>query len=162
MKPILTVAAMLIALSAPAFADGAGDPVKGAKDFKKCKACHGIIDPDGNVIVKGGRTGPNLYGVVGRQAGSLEGFKFGASVIAAGEGGLIWDSENLVEYVLNPKSFLREVTGDGAAKSKMTFKMKKAENVIAYLASLAPAPMAAEGEEGTEGGEAAEGSSDNN
>ena len=32
--------------------------------------------PDGTDIVKGGKTGPNLYGVVGRKAGSEEGFKY--------------------------------------------------------------------------------------
>ena len=55
----LTVAA----LGAPAFA---GDPAAGEDTFKKCKACHSIIATDGTEIQKGGRTGPNLYGIIGR------------------------------------------------------------------------------------------------
>ena len=41
-----------------------GDAAKGAKVFKKCKACH--------TAQKGGKhkVGPNLFGVVGRKAGS--------------------------------------------------------------------------------------------
>ncbi len=154
---ILTAAAGLIAAGA-AFAEG--DIASGEKDFKKCKACHAIVDADGTVIVKGGKVGPNLYGVIGRQAGSLADFKFGDSVIAAGEGGLVWTEEEVVKYLVDPKAYLREVTGDGSAKSKMTFKMKGGEDVAAYLASLAPMPMPMEGEgEGEEGesGEATDG-----
>ena len=40
---------------------------RGEKEFNKCKACHTIQAPDGTDVVKGGKTGPNLYGVVGRQ-----------------------------------------------------------------------------------------------
>ena len=123
-----------------ALASGAmasGDVAKGERDFKKCKACHTIANAD-EVIVKGGRTGPNLYGNVGQTAGTVEGFKYGASLIAAGEGGLVWDDDNLVTYIADPKAFLKEQTGDSSAKSKMTFKMKNGENVVAYLESLSP------------------------
>ena len=65
-------------LAAPAFA---GDAAKGESDFKKCKACHSIVADDGTAIVKGGKVGPNLYGVIGRQIGSLEGFKDRKSVV---------------------------------------------------------------------------------
>ncbi|MCI2399297.1 c-type cytochrome [Aliiroseovarius subalbicans] len=144
MKTLLTTTAALLALSGTAFAEV--DLAKGEKDFKKCKACHAIVDDAGEVIVKGGKTGPNLYGIVGRTAGSYEGFKFGASIIAAGEAGLVWDEEQLIAYAMDPKAYLKDVLDDGAAKSKMTFKLKTPENVVAYLASLAPAPMAEEGE----------------
>ena len=145
MKALLTATATLLALSAPAFAEG--DVAKGEKSFKKCKACHMIVDEDGTKIYKGGKTGPNLYGIIGRVAGSYDGFKFGKSIIAAGEGGLVWDEANLAAYVANPKAFLKEVTGDSGAKSKMSFKLKKGgEKVAAYLASVAPAPVPAEAE----------------
>ena len=45
-------------------------------DFGKCKACHSIIAADGTDIVKGGKTGPNLFGVIGRPVGSLDGFTY--------------------------------------------------------------------------------------
>ncbi len=142
MKALLTVTATLLAFSAPAFAEG--DIAKGEKAFKKCKACHVITDDEGTVIYKGGKTGPNLYGIIGRVAGTYEGFKYGKSMIAAGEGGLIWDEDTLAAFVADPKAFLKEVTGEGGAKSKMSFKLKKGgEDVAAYLASVGPEMAAA-------------------
>ena len=129
-------AALLAAtvFAAPAFAEG--DAGKGEKTFKKCKSCHMIKNGD-DVILKGGKTGPNLYGIVGRAAGAQEGFKYGKSLAKAGENGLVWDAENLVSYAADPKAFLKEYLDDGAAKSKMSFKLKKgAEDVVAYLESV--------------------------
>ncbi|SLN34807.1 Cytochrome c-551 precursor [Pseudoruegeria aquimaris] len=132
---LATIAAL--ALATPALA--AGDVAKGEAGFKKCKACHMIADGD-NVIFKGGKTGPNLYGVIGRQAGSVEGFRYGNDLVAAGEAGLVWNEENLVSYLADPKKFLQETLGDGGAKSKMSFKLTKgAEDVVAYLASVGAA-----------------------
>ncbi|MBV1903482.1 MAG: c-type cytochrome [Marinosulfonomonas sp.] len=133
-KVTLATAALVMSFAGTAIAEG--DPAKGEKDFKKCRACHMIVNGD-EVIVKGGRTGPNLYGLVGRAAGS-EDFKYGASIVAAGEAGLVWTEELLVAYIADPRAFLRENTGDSKAKSKMTFKLKNADDVVAYLASLAP------------------------
>lgn len=151
MKTILSSAAVILALSGTAFAEG--DVAKGENDFKKCKSCHGIIDDSGEALFKGGKTGPNLYGVVGRTAGTYEDFKYGDSIIAAGEAGLVWDEENLMEYIKDPKAFLKEHTGDSAAKSKMTFKWGKPEDIVAFLATFSP-DMAGDGE-----GEAEEGDS---
>lgn len=116
----------------------AGDAAKGEKAFKKCRACHSIVSPD-EVIFKGGKTGPNLFGVIGRTAGTLEGYRFGASIIQAGETGLIWDEAQLIDYIANPKLFLQDVTGDSSARSKMTFKMTNAGDITAYLVSVSPA-----------------------
>ncbi|RKT34858.1 cytochrome c [Roseovarius halotolerans] len=135
MKSMFTASAVLLALAAPALA--AGDADKGEKEFRKCKACHMIQADDGEMIVKGGRTGPNLYGVIGRTAGSVEDFKYGDSIVAAGEAGLVWSEENIVPYVEDPKAFLAEQTGDSGARSKMTFKLPKGgEDVAAYLATF--------------------------
>ena len=70
---ILTLSLGLCA--APLFADGhaSGDAAKGEKNFKKCKSCHMIVSDDGEVTFKGGNTGPNLFGLNERQAGSYEG-----------------------------------------------------------------------------------------
>lgn len=137
MKRIITSAALCL-IAAAAHAEG--DVEAGEKTFKKCKSCHMIANGD-EVIVKGGKTGPNLYAVIGRTAGTEEGFKYGASIVAAGEAGLVWTEETLAAYVADPKAYLQEFTGDAAAKSKMTLKLKKGgEDVAAYLASLAPAP----------------------
>lgn len=125
--------------SLPALAEG--DIDKGEKVFKKCKSCHMVEAADGTVIQKGGKTGPNLWGVVGRAAGTADGFKrYGKDLVAAGEAGLVWDEESFVGWVANPKDFLRAATDNPKAKAKMTFKLKKgAEDVYAYLKSVGPA-----------------------
>jgi len=137
MKLSLTVPFALFALSLPAFAEG--DIDKGAKEFNKCKSCHAIVAIDGTEIVKGGKTGPNLYGVIGRAVASEE-FNYGDSIKAVGATDVVWDAEMLATYVADPKAWLAEKTGDKGAKSKMTFKLSKGgEDVAAYLASVAPA-----------------------
>jgi cytochrome c len=132
----LPALAVLLALSAPALAQ---DAAKGESEFKKCKACHAIEAPDGTAIQKGGKTGPNLYGVVGRTVASTD-FAYGDSLKSVGAAGTKWDEASLVAYVANPTAWLKEATGDAGAKSKMSFKLAKGgADVVAYLASVAPA-----------------------
>ena len=133
----LTLIALAVATLAAAPALAAGDAEKGAKEFTKCKSCHAIVAADGTAIVKGGKTGPNLFGIVGRKAGSEEGFKYGAGLVELGETGLVWDEALIAAYVADPTAFVKEKTGDDAAKSNMTFKLAKGgEDVAAYLASV--------------------------
>ncbi|RLJ41419.1 cytochrome c [Litoreibacter meonggei] len=132
---IATLATTLLA--APAFAEG--DAAAGEKEFKKCKSCHMIADGD-NSIVKGGKTGPNLFGLPGRTAGVGD-FKYGKSLAAVGETGLAWDEAEFVAYVANPKDWLKDKLDDSKAKSKMSFKLKDADdaaNIWAYLVSVSP------------------------
>lgn len=113
----------------------AGDAAKGEKGFKKCKSCHMIQSDAGDMIVKGGKTGPNLYGVIGRAAGSTD-FKYSKSMQAAGAAGLVWSEEAVAEFVQDPTAYLEANGGDG--RSKMSFKLKKGgEDIAAYLASVA-------------------------
>ncbi|NSY40107.1 cytochrome c family protein [Leisingera sp. ANG59] len=156
MKPLLT-AAIFGLLAAPAFAEG--DPAAGEKGFNKCKSCHMVVSDAGDVIVKGGKTGPNLWGLAGRQAGTADGFNYGDDLVAAGEAGLVWDEEKFVAFAADPKKFLQAETGNAKAKSKMSFRLKKGgEDIYAFLASHGPAPAEeAAAEEGAaeEGAEAA-------
>lgn len=143
MKLLSTMAFGLSVAAAPLFADGhaSGDASDGEKVFKRCKACHAVIADDETVIQKGGKTGPNLYGIYTRAAGSAEGFKFGEDLVAAGEAGLAWDEASFVSFVADPKKFLAGYLDDTGAKSKMSFKLKDAEdaaNVWAYLVSVGP------------------------
>lgn len=132
---VLPLIASLALVAAPAFA---GDAAKGENDFKKCKACHSITAPDGTDVVKGGKVGPNLYGVVGRPLASVEGFAYGEGIKEAAAKGLVWDQAMIAAYVVDPTKWLEEQTGDDAAKSKMTFKLASGgEDVAAYLASVA-------------------------
>lgn len=118
----------------------AGDAAKGEADFKKCKACHAITGPDGTPIVRGGKVGPDLYGVIGRQIGTLPDYQYGASIVAAGADGTLWDEATLAAYVADPAAWLKTKLGDDAAKSKMSFKLAKGgEDIAAYLGSLNPA-----------------------
>lgn len=132
MKLIATAILSLFAL--PAFA---GDAALGEADFKKCKSCHAIIAPDGTEIQKGGKTGPNLWGLDGKAVGSTADYKYGDGILAANAAGKIWDEASLAAYVVDPGAWLQAATGDTAAKSKMTFKLTKgAEDMAAYLVSI--------------------------
>ena len=124
----MAAAVAVFAFSAPAFAEG--DAEKGEKVFKKCKACHAVGEGAKAKI------GPPLNNVVGGAAGMFEGYKYGKSLKAAGEAGLIWTEEELDEYLKSPKKYLRKKLDSKKAKSKMAFKLKKDKdraNIIAYL-----------------------------
>lgn len=142
MKITLTTLAAATMLAAPAIADG--DIAAGEKAFKQCQTCHVVADAEGKVLAgKNAKTGPNLYAVIGRKAGSYEGFKYGDDMVAAGEKGLMWDEATFVEYVQDPSAFLKVYLDDKKAKGKMQFKVKKEEDakaLYAFISSLAPAP----------------------
>ncbi|MBI1415663.1 MAG: cytochrome C [Limimaricola sp.] len=135
MKTTFIAALAAIAVAVPAFAEG--DAAAGARDFNRCKACHSITAPDGTVIVRGGRVGPNLYGVVGRTAGSEEGFRYGSGLLALKDAGLVWDADSIVAYLADPTAFVRDKTGDNSLRSNMAFKLANGADVVAYLQSVA-------------------------
>lgn len=144
---ILAAAGVMMMSAGIATADGhaSGDAAAGEKVFGKCKACHAIVDADGQEIVKGGRTGPNLYGVYQRQAGAEEDFarKYGDSLVEAGEKGLAWDEAHFTAFVADTRGFLQDYLDSKKAKSKMSFKLRKeedAKDVWAYLVSVGPKP----------------------
>lgn len=137
MKVLAAAAALVLA---PGIAMADGDAKKGEKVFKKCKACH-TVENGGKAKV-----GPNLFGIVGKQAGQAEGFKYGELLKAAADAGLVWDEAMLDKYLdkkgMTPtlKAFIEEKGGKAKGKSKMVFvglkKEKDRENVIAYLKTL--------------------------
>jgi cytochrome c len=143
-----TLTAVLALVAAPAFAQDAptGDAAAGEKVFKKCQTCHMIVNEAGDVLAgKAGKTGPNLFGLPGRAAGTYPDFKYGESIVALGATGFAWNEADFVSYVADPAKFLKEKLDDKAAKSKMSFKLPKeedAKNVWAFIASLSPAPAA--------------------
>src|SRR3546814_3620457 len=63
------VAAAALALALPSAASAAGDAASGEQVFKRCTACHAVGEDAKNKV------GPQLTGVVGRAAGTVEGFK---------------------------------------------------------------------------------------
>ena len=131
-------------LVAPAFADGhaSGDAAEGENVFKKCKSCHMIVDADGEAIQKGGKTGPNLYGIFGRVMGSNEDFgkKYSKGLKALGETGAAWDEASFLAWSADPSKYLSDQLGK-RERSKMSFKLKDEEdaaNIWAYLVSVGP------------------------
>lgn len=138
MKLSLIATFAALTLAAPAFAQDAADPAKGEKSFKACKACHAIIKPDGETIVKGGKVGPNLYGIVGAPVAHEEGFKYKDDILKVREMGIVWDEAMLAEYMTDPAAWLEAQLGVDKAKSGMTHKQKKDQaDIAAYLASVA-------------------------
>ena len=136
----MTLAGVLSLTAGAALADGhaSGDPAAGEKAFKQCASCHVIANGD-EVLGGKGKTGPNLYGVFGRQAGTVAGFRYGDSLVAAGEAGLEWNEEKFLAWVSDPRKFLQEELGDKKARSKMSFKLRKGgEDIWAYIVSLGP------------------------
>ena len=138
MKRLVAIATLSL-MAAPAFAEG--DAAAGEEAFnRQCSSCHVVEDGDGNILAgKRARTGPNLYQVVGRQLGSVEGFRYRDSIVEAGESGAVWDEAGLIAYLQDPKAYLAEVTGDSGARSGMAFRVRKEEdaaNISAFLASV--------------------------
>lgn len=133
MKYKLLAAAMFtFSVSGQAMAQ---DVTAGEKVFKKCRSCHKIGDGAKNAV------GPVLNNVIGRKAGTFEGYKYGKDLLAASEKGLVWTTENLGPYITDPKKFLRNYLENPKAKSKMSFKLKKEQqraDVIAYVATFSP------------------------
>ena len=117
------VAAFAVSCLAAGQAAADGDPQKGAKIFRQCMACH-RIGPGATPLV-----GPPLNGIIGRKAGSVEGFKYSAPMIEAGAAGLVWDEANIAEYLRSPKA---KIPGNKMAFPGLT-KDQEIADVIAYL-----------------------------
>lgn len=142
MKVTMIAAAAAALMAAPALADGhaSGDAAAGEKAFRQCQSCHVVQNAAGDVLAgRAAKTGPNLFGIAGATAGQVEGFKYSDGLVAAGEGGMVYDEATFVAYVQDPTGKIREATGDDKARGKMSFRVRKEEdavNLYAFIASL--------------------------
>jgi cytochrome c len=119
----------------------AGDVEAGKAVSVKCVQCHSL-EPGGQAL-----QGPPLYGVVGRQIASVDGFKYSAGETGLeGRKGEIWDYDHLDRFLERPKAY--------AAGTAMNFvglkKQKDRSDLLAYLRTLTtgeplalPAPLPA-------------------
>ena len=120
-KPLATFlgACFLVSSGLISVAADAGDAAAGKKVFKKCKACHYAAK------VKN-KTGPHLVNLIGREAGTVEGYKYSKAMKSSG---IVWNEDTLTAYLRAPKKYLKG--------TKMAFaglrKDADIANVIAYL-----------------------------
>ena len=93
---------------------------RGRVVFKKCQACHTLGEGERH------RVGPNLWGVLGREAGSRADFNYSRAMTASE---VIWSKATLDAYLAKPSDFI--------PGGRMSFVgLKKPEDrdaVIAYL-----------------------------
>ncbi len=136
-------AVVMSSFALPVFADGhaSGDVANGEAQFnRQCVACHVVRDDNGDVLAgRSAKAGPNLYGIVDKPLASEEGARYGDSLAAAGEAGLVWSEESFVAYVQDPTDWLRDALDDRRARSKMGYKVRSEEDALdiyAYIASL--------------------------
>jgi cytochrome c len=118
---LLLVAFLLFSMSTAQ----AGDPAAGEKVFKRCLACH-MVGENAKT-----RVGPVLNGLIGRKAGSYEGFKY---TEANKNSGLVWDEPTLAKYLRNP----REVIPGTSMVFPGIKKDEEIEDLIAYLKQFGP------------------------
>lgn len=106
-------------LDGVAYASLTGDAAAGKSAFMQCRICH-VVDPGMN------RVGPSLANIVGREAGSVAGFKY---TEANANSGITWTEEKLFQYLEKPQRVI--------PKTKMIFAgmpdAQKRADVIAYL-----------------------------
>ena len=124
MRMLRIVAACAVAaiVAAAGTAQAEGDPAKGKKVFNKCKACH-------EVKKKKNKVGPHLVGIINRPAAAVEGFKYSKALKAKAEEGLVWNEENLAQWLKSPKKF---IPGNRMAFAGLR-KEQQIADVIAYL-----------------------------
>ncbi len=100
-----------------------GDAANGETLFKRCTACH-TLDPGKKKI------GPHLKGILGRRAGSVEGYKYSKAMAAAD---ITWDEASLDEFIAQPRAFVKG--------TKMGFaglrNDAQRQDIIAYLKAAA-------------------------
>jgi cytochrome c2 len=94
------MAALAASIGVPAAAQEIDEALaaEGERVWRQCQACHQVGEGAQN------RVGPQLNGVLGRQAGTLEGFRYSSAMVSAGEDGLVWDEETLEAYLENPRA----------------------------------------------------------
>ncbi len=101
----------------------AQDAENGAEVFKRCRACHDVGDTAKNKV------GPLLNGIIGRKAGTIDGFNYSDANKKAGAEGWVWTEEKMMEYLLNPRAAM---PGNKMAYAGLKDEQDR-KDLIAYL-----------------------------
>jgi cytochrome c len=96
-----------------------GNPTQGQRIFVQCATCHSVNAGEN-------RVGPSLHGIVGRQAGTVPGFRYSE---ANRTSGITWTEQELFTYLENPQARIR---GTIMAFGGLRRPQDRAD-VIAYL-----------------------------
>jgi cytochrome c len=88
-----------------------------------CRTCHSFKEGDN-------RLGPTLHGIVGRKAGSIEGFQFSSAMKSSG---ITWDEKNLDQFIANPESV---VHGNAMKPFGGVADASERAKIVDYLKSL--------------------------
>jgi cytochrome c len=102
-----------------------GDPAKGKVAFvRQCAICH-TVEKDG-----GNRFGPNLHGIVGRKAGTAEGYAYSKAftTLANWE----WTEDAIGGWMMSPAAM---VPGTAMAAFQGIAERDR-DDLLAYLATL--------------------------
>ncbi len=83
---------LALGLATPALAQ---DAEAGKAVFNQCRACHQVGETAKNLV------GPQLNGLIGRKAGSVEGYAYSEANKASGK---TWDEATFAEYIKDPKA----------------------------------------------------------
>ncbi len=103
----------------------AQDAAAGEKVFGVCKACHQIGETAKNSV------GPQLNGIIGRKAGTVEGYNY----TAANKGsGLTWDEATFREYIKDPKA---KIPGTKMIYAGLKDE-KRIDDLLAFLKQFGP------------------------
>ncbi len=113
-------ARLLVLFASIAEPAAAADADHGKVLFETCAACHSDR-PDA--------LGPSLKGVFGRQAASLDGYRYSNPMKRAD---LVWDEQNLRDYITSPQA---KVKGNRMPYGGMS-NPKDVDDLIAYLMTL--------------------------
>ncbi len=104
-------------------ANAAGNAGRGAALFNRCYICHSNTKGAAN------RMGPNLYGVVGRKAGTCPGYAYSSAMKNAG---FVWAVPKLDAYLADPQ---KVVPGNSMPLAGIADAGQRAD-IVAYLATL--------------------------
>lgn len=98
----------------------------GERQWRQCRSCHQVGENARNT------TGPHLNDIVGRAAGSVDGFRYSRPMQEAAGNGLVWTVEELDAFLADPRGYMR---GTRMSYRGMRNEADRAA-MIAYLQSL--------------------------